>query len=115
MPKIKVVFAVSAIAALVFWGVSLAGLRVQLLQGPGRPNVSVAAAATASIAALVFWLALRRDKREDEKLERDREELRKDREAVMRLAAAIVSRHDVPVQAARQLTVVQQSLTRESA
>lgn len=65
--KIKVLFASSAIAALVFWGAAAAVPWVNALQGPGKPNVCVALAVTASISALLCWLEMRREKRDHDK------------------------------------------------
>lgn len=110
--------AVSFTAAVTFWGVTLAGLWAKPLQGPGRPNLSVGLAVTASVAAIFLFalLELRRRNPDDDRLRTEREELRKDTEAMLRLAAAIVSLHGGRAPAVpRPLTLVQQSPPTERA
>jgi hypothetical protein len=80
--RIKVILTATFIAAVIFWGLTAASLTVDLLRGPGRPAVIVAAAVASHLTWLVLWLHLRREKRTDARLRQLEDEYRR-REALL--------------------------------
>lgn len=85
MPKIKVMLAVSAAAAVVSWGLTGASLWASPLQGNGRT-----ALAAVTITSTIAWFVLLRERRTDARLRQIEAEYRR-REAVIIKTARLLA------------------------